>query len=197
MSRAVRTARGALAASAATLFAAVSHSLAGGSITPVAVMATVMLALPLCVVLAGRLGSLWRLSLAVSLSQLPYHWTFWGLGTTSGPEASGPGTGHAAHLAVVFTPSAVASGAAETTMWISHLLAAVVTIALLHRGEQAALGLARLIRRAFPTALPRPVAIPAAPKLRPRSSSVHPRTLWVGLSSISHRGPPHVLALIH
>ena len=54
MSRASRTARGAFGALAATLLAAASHSLAGGSVTLFALVATSLLALPLCVALAGR-----------------------------------------------------------------------------------------------------------------------------------------------
>src|SRR5690606_28685168 len=100
--RAARTARGALGAGAATLLAAVSHALAGGTITPLAVGATALLALPLCVGLAGRIGSLWRLSLAVGASQFLYHWSFWGLGTSSAPGGAEPVPHHASHLTAVF-----------------------------------------------------------------------------------------------
>lgn len=193
MSRAVRTARGALAASAATLLAAVSHSIAGGDITPAAVVATFMLALPVCVALAGRMGSLWRLSTAVVLSQVPYHWTFWGLGTGSATESGSALTGHAAHLSVVFSPSAVASGAAEASMWLSHAVAAVVTIALLHRGERAALRVARVIRRALPLTIPEALPVPDPVNVSQPIHLARVRDFWVWRSPISHRGPPTVL----
>lgn len=195
MSRGVRTARGTVAAIAATLIAAISHSAAGGSITPPAVIATAMLALPICVALAGRLGSLTRVSVAVILSQLPYHWTFWGLGLGDGPAASAQQLGHAAHLAAAFSPDAVASGAATGAMWLSHLGAAVLTIALLHHGEGAAIELLRLIRRALPRAVPAPSAIPHLATIRPRVDTSIPVATCAHLSTISHRGPPAQRAL--
>lgn len=192
--RAARTARGAVAACAATLFAAMSHAFAGGSATPLAVGATAIVALPICVLLAGRLGSLWRLSLAVALSQLPYHWTFWGLWLSAGAGSSDGFPNHATHLATVFTPAAVASGTADTWMWISHLFAAIATIALLHSGERAAIAIAGVLRRAFPRALPRAIALPSSAAARPRAIETTLRERLTGLSAISHRGPPLVPA---
>ena len=209
MTRAVRTARGAAGAAIATLFAAVSHGLAGGVITPLAVVATAVIALPICVALAGRTGSLWRLALGVSVSQFLYHWTFSGLGIASGAgstpaaeqlAALGP---HAAHLgAMPFAPALVASGAADAWMWAAHALAAALTVALVHRGERAAIHLLSLVRSALVPAFRfgnagvrvgrsgRPAAAPilhVLPTLRERLTV---------LSAISHRGPPAAPAAI-
>jgi hypothetical protein len=83
-------------------------------------------------------------------------------------------------------------------MWAAHALAAALTIALMHSGERATLGLARLIRSALP-ALPMPPAAPIAHRhsildsFFPRDAL---RERLNALSAISHRGPPAALAAI-
>jgi hypothetical protein len=194
MSRAVRTARGASGALIATVLAAASHGLAGGTSTPLAVIATAVLALPLCVLLAGRVGSLWRLAVAVVPAQFAFHWTFAGLGLAS----STPGAAaevvspHAAHLGLVsFSPSLVAAGAADSLMWVSHAVAAAITIALMHWGELAAMHLARALRRTAP--LPRGVVrLPQHRVIRVRTAPIVTSLHRGVLSTISHRGPPRV-----
>ena len=159
MSRAARTARGALFAFVSTVLAAASHSLAGGTMTFQAVLITAVVVLPLCVALSGRVASLWRVSLAVGLSQFFYHWVFAGIGATSGlPPQGTPVGAHAAHLASLerFVPSVVESGSAGALMWTLHGVAAIVSIALITRGERAILALRHTIRRA----LPRQFALP-------------------------------------
>lgn len=161
MSRSVRVARGTAGALITTLLAAASHAAAGGVTTIFAVVATALLALPLCVALAGRTGSLWRLSLGVGVSQFIYHWSFAGLGITSASTspagiAESP---HAAHLAQMqqFIPELAAAGTADALMWVSHALSALVTIAVLHRGERAMLAVGAMLRDAvipFRAALP-------------------------------------------
>lgn len=201
MSRATRTARGTAGALIATLFAAASHALGGGEAAPFAMLVAGVLALPVCVALAGRLGSLWRLGLAVTASQLLYHWCFSVLGAAAGTAgtagaAAGTANPHLAHLGgLAFAPSAVAdAGTAGTAMWVAHAAAAILTIALLHRGERAALGLARLIGRALPFALPRAVSAPERAAIRPAAAPARSRVSLAILSAISHRGPPRSLA---
>lgn len=201
MSRSTRALRGTAGAFAVTAFAAASHAFAGGLVTWLAVVATAVLAMPLCVALAGRFGSLWRLSIAVGISQFIYHWTFSGLGLPAIDTGSGTPalSAHAQHLAQLerFAP-AVASGSADAMMWVAHGVAAVATVALLHRGEQAFLGLVRLVRRAL-AGTPLPLGMtPGAP--RPARYRVGPdshghfRAQLLSLSAISHRGPPPSLA---
>ncbi len=195
VSRAARTLRGAAAAGAATLLAAASHALVGGTVTCIAVVATMVLALPICTALAGRLGSLWRLSAAVLLAQFLYHWSFAGLGgRIAGGGASGsPEPAHAEHLRAVtsFAPQLASAGTANASMWIAHLVAATLTITLLHRGERAVLGLLRLMLRALPLERPRALSVPTAPRSAlPLTDFPLPRLrLWVA-SAITHRGPP-------
>ncbi len=201
MSRAVRTARGAFGAFAATLLAAASHSLAGGVVTPLAVIATTLFALPLCVLLAGKTGSLWRLSLAVLTSQFLYHWSFSGLGAAqlgaSGATAE-PVSPHAAHLGLAvplsFTPETASVDAAGIWMWAAHGLASVLTIALIHRGERAVLRLVHTLRSAVPVHVPTAVRLPARPAILEFFTALPSQAEQVFLSAISHRGPPRSLA---
>lgn len=198
MSRAVRTARGAFGALAATLLAAVSHACAGGEITPLAVIATALLALPLCVLFAGKVGSLWRLALAVTAAQFVYHWSFSGLGASVTLNTNGdPVSPHAVHLGMLapasFTPDIAASssnGDASAWMWAAHALAAVLTIALMHRGEQAALHLARVLRTVLPAQVPSAVRLPVRPAILEFFTALPSCAEPAFLSAISHRGPP-------
>lgn len=196
VNRGVRVLRGSIGALLAASLAAASHGLAGGVITWTSVAATVVVTLPLCVALAGRVGSVWRLTLAVAMAQFMYHWTFAGLGLASG-AGSGSDTAispHAAHLAALqtFTPSLASAGAADAAMWVGHVIAAALTIALLYRGERAFVALGSALRRvlftapallltSFARALPR-VSAAGGSSLRERLLSA---------SAISRRGPPH------
>lgn len=208
MSRAVRTARGTAGVLIATLIAAASHGAAGGEVVPFAIAVTAVLALPLCVALAGKLASLWRLSLAVTASQFLYHWSFTAL--SSGATSRGPSGGelavspHAAHLGFMtgplFSPNAATtsvSPSAELLMWLAHGLATVVTVALLYRGERAALAVARLIWRALPLTVPRGIAVPTRPVIRPAALLWRPLTQLAVLTSVTHRGPPTLSAFAH
>ncbi len=214
MSRAVRTARGAFGALAATLLAAVSHAVAGGVMTAAAIIATTLFALPLCVLLAGKIGSLWRLTIAVSVAQFVYHWSFAGIGASgfgaSGFGASGFGMNgsneavspHAAHLGLLtslpFTPNAGTAGfaaQADAWMWAAHALAAALTIALMHRGERAFMHLMRLLRSAVPVRVPAAIRLPVRPAILEIFTAAPARVTPVFLSAMSHRGPPTASAL--
>jgi len=196
MSRAARTARGALGAALVTLFAAASHALAGGRATLLAILATAALALPLCTALAGRVGSLWRLSLAVGLGQFVYHWSFSGLGAPTIASGASAATGpHAAHLGMLIgVPSPLPAGGASAAMWAAHALAASCTVLLMHRGERAAILLIELVFRA---ALPvltaiAPTAVGPRPALgaAPRGATLAERLFCP--AAITHRGPPRI-----
>lgn len=211
MSRAVRTARGVFGALTATALAAASHAVAGGAVTPLAVVATALFALPLCVLLAGRTGSLWRLALAVTGAQFVYHWSFSGLGVTAVSSAASaasdaPVSLHAAHLGMlsptfsglVSAPEAsTAAAAGDAWMWAAHALAALLTIALMHRGERAILRLVRVLREAAPVRVPVPVRLPARPATLAFFTALPSRAQPVFLSAITHRGPPATPAFAH
>lgn len=193
VSRGARVLRGAAGALVATLLAAASHGIAGGVITWASVVATVIFTLPLCVALAGRVGSLWRLSVAVAASQFVYHWTFAGLGLTSGAATGAPmSSPHAAHLAAIqsFAPDLASAGAADASMWFWHAVAAALTIGLLARGERAGNALLRTLLRALPVAVvrsPLPAPRPALQLAAPRFPL---RDQLFSSAAITHRGPP-------
>lgn len=199
MSRGVRVARGAAGALITTLLAAASHAAAGGVTTLFAVTATTLFALPLCVALAGRTGSLWRLSVGVGVSQFVYHWSFAGLGVASAsPTASAIAESpHAAHLAQMqrFVPELAAAGAADALMWVSHALSAILTIAVLHRGERAIIALGTMLRDAvipFIAMLPAPRA--ERPTMTGVACPVARRDLLRRHRVCAYRGPPSLVA---
>lgn len=193
MSRADRTVRGVLISVVSSLLAAASHSLAGGTVTFEGVVATALLGLPLCVAFAGRIASVWRVGIAVSLSQFFYHWAFAGIGVFSSAAGASmfPMGSHAAHMASLerFVPAVAESASADSVMWILHGVAALVSTAIITRGERALLALLRVIRRA----LPRPALVPLihtafiAPILREVPPAKQELLL---LSACGKRGPP-------
>lgn len=197
LSRAARTARGTLGAALSTVLAAASHSLAGGEISAFAVIVTAVIALPFCVALAGRVASLWRVAIAVGASQFLYHWAFAGIGVT-GDLAGFPAfpTGsHAAHLASLerFVPDVVEAGTADALMWILHAAAAVLSTALVARGERAVVALGRSIRRV----VPQPFSLAAfecrrLPPVRREAPALRDQLLSYDCWSL--RGPPHAAA---
>lgn len=196
MSRADRTVRGILISAVSSLLAAASHSLAGGSVTVEGVIATALLGLPLCVAFAGRIASVWRVGIAVSLSQFFYHWAFAGIDfftSASGSASQFPMGSHAAHMASLerFVPAVAESASADAVMWILHGVAAVVSTALITRGEQAIIALMRVIRRA----LPQPVAayiVRSTPRVPVALSIVSLRNQLLLFSTWAKRGPPAV-----
>lgn len=152
--RRVRALRGGLAATSATFVALMSH-LAGGGQLPglLGIAVPLALSLPLCMAWSGRL-SLPALSASVVASQLFFHVLFL-LGTPTGAaHTAGPGThaGHAGHAGMAATPMPAAGQVtdmahADAAMWVWHAAAAVVTIAVLHRGELMLLRLRALAVR--------------------------------------------------
>lgn len=200
MSRAGRTARGAFGALTATLLAAASHGLAGGTLTPLAIVATFLLALPLCVLLAGRIGSLWRLGVGVTAAQLLYHWSFAGLGSGAfggsvgqvSTDAVSPHLSHAAPISFIpaLADAAADSGANEAWMWASHAIAAVLTIALMHRGEQAVVRFIRVLRETMPVRMPQAVRLPQRGAILAAVETPVHRAQERTRSAINRRGPP-------
>ena len=194
--------RGVWFAAFATLLAAASHMLVGGNTpAPVALVATAIVVLPLCVALAGRERSLWRTSLAVALSQGLFHWSFGAIGavTAQGSVVSGSGfaaaaSPHADHLGSLgqWGPM-LASPGAGWLMLAAHAVAALVTVAMLRFGEDALLR----IREALASLGAQLVGkLPALSVALPRGGRVSTfgyapaRPLATSRASISHRGPP-------
>lgn len=197
--RRVRAIRGSAGSLIVTIFAAASHAAAGGDITGLALVATAILGLPLCVALAGKVASLWRLSVAVIAAQFVYHWSFAGLGVSSHSMSAAsaaaplPAHAHHAHHAAMLNLLPTDSlAAADALMWVSHAFAALLTVALLHRGERAALALLQVMHRAVTRGFARITLAPPQPPAHGLLSSVIPfltERLFAG-RTLTYRGPP-------
>lgn len=215
--RAARLVRGWAAALAATAVAAASHILAGGVIPyPSIVLFCLALSAMVSCALAGRALSLPGTAGAVLASQGIFHLLFT-VGGAGIPSAAAGGAsalthaghaGHAAHL----DPAAVArlteagqagagmaaAGHSSALMWVGHLLAAAVTVALIRNGEAALLrileALALRITAILPLILPLPLG-PRIPKLSALVPATPVRNLGVPLLAMRHRGPPAAAVL--
>jgi hypothetical protein len=190
--RAARVLRGTAAATVATFVALLSH-VAGGGAMPgwLGIAVPWVLSLAVSTVLAGRALSIVRLVPAVAISQLLFH-TLFVLGATPGDAVAT--VSH--HGTVVMTAAAATPLAPDTTMWLSHAVAAALTVAFLHRGERTLRALARIggelaawlrrvIRRSSPTPLP----------ALPRTARIALHTLVAPVSralvdAAPRRGPP-------
>lgn len=135
--------RGFVSASLATFAALAGHVTGGGQMPgPLGILVPWIFSLMVCVLLAGRKLSVIRLSVSVAISQLLFHLLFV-LGTI---EPSVQMSGHVHGAAMVLPGGA---GMAETVvaggaMWAGHLMAAIVTVAVVHRGERLLLALRAL-----------------------------------------------------
>ncbi len=138
-SRATRVLRGTLAATAATFLALVSHVTAGGAVPGwVGVAVPWVLSVAICTLLAGRALSVVRLSLAVTASQFVFH-TLFVLGMFGGTDAPSAALGAHEHSSMPMISMLPAPGVpmADAGMWAWHGIAAIATIAVIHRGERA------------------------------------------------------------
>lgn len=209
-SRQVRAARGAVAASVATFVALMSHLLGGGEIPGLlGIVVPWLLSLPVCMMLAGRRLSLWRLSISVAVSQVLFHVLFvLGTPSTDGPMVAS----HAGHGArgIETMPMPVTGDAsvhtaaihADPIMWVWHGIAAVVTIAALYRGEQtlsrlrdlASQTVAWVRRRLATTVLPPALSSPTE-RLVSAIWSTASLSDGVELAPLRRRGPPLLHAL--
>ena len=201
-SRQRRAARGVVAASVATLFALMSHLLGGGELPGVLGIAIPwVLSMPVCVILAGRELSLWRLSISIAFSQVLFHGLFV-LGTpATGAALVSVNAGHGAHGAPVILsavdPSAhTAAMHAHAPMWVWHSIAAALTIAALYWGEQALVRLRELaaetvrwVRRRFVIGSAAAPRWPALYRVSPGQSTAA-LSEDVQLMPLQRRGPP-------
>ncbi|GAA1842646.1 hypothetical protein ACFQZV_11730 [Microbacterium koreense] len=184
--RATRALRGVAASAVATWTAAVSHTVGGGHApSPLVLLIVTALAAPLCVALAGRALSLLRVIVAVGLSQVLLHVTF---SATAGLDGIA-GDGHV-HGIPVLSAGATPEIGLEGPMVIAHILAAVLTVLAMYRGERMLHALGRGIRRVFVRMPPQPQpAIPRAVHSCVGGSRPRPRRR-TDVHDLSRRGPP-------
>ena len=190
--RRIRVLRGLVAALTATFLAAFSHAVSGAEVPGLfALIAASVLAAVVCIALAGRALSTWRLAASVVLSQLGFHTLFALAPASTGTVITGGGH-HAGTMVMTADATAHVHATASPVMWLGHALAAVVTIAALSSGERVLLALfdtlrltVRVLRSALRVApLGRPV-LPGADWLPVLAAAER-----VLLSAMRHRGPP-------
>lgn len=202
----LRFVRGWISAFICTCLAAASHTLADGMAPPLVIVGLVLaVSGAICTALAAAKFSLLRTTLAVLMSQGLYHLVFglFGHHGSGGQLTSIGGTGvHANHtMALSIEPSLSASPAlgawAGQLMLASHLVAAVLTIAMLRKGELAAATLLDSILLCIPRLIlfarsrqpssPRSVPVPTLPAGTIRFDILLP--------ALRRRGPPVSLAI--
>ncbi|MFP7761191.1 hypothetical protein [Marisediminicola sp. LYQ85] len=212
-SRVARTVRGIAAAVIATLVAGVFHAAGGGAFPPAPILALALaFAVLLCIALAGRRVSSWRLVPAVVGSQALFHLVFSiGSPASSAGHTATPGDavshGHAGHALETTLPTSALADAGATTalsldavMTLAHLAAVVVTVLAVRFGEAAFWSLvdtARLVVAPLVRVASAAIALAVAPDIRPRGTRIDSRGFVPvaradDLSALGLRGPPSV-----
>ncbi|MEX5270909.1 hypothetical protein [Kocuria sabuli] len=195
-----RVVRGAIAGVLSTWLAAGSHfAVDMAAPDPVVVVASVAVAVGVCVLLAGhRMGPV-RLGLAVTISQGVYHLLF-SLSGGNTIEAGShpaqgvdPAPGHTHPPLETVSPGLLPVETAHWAMLLVHLLAAVVTYLLLRHGERAWWSLVDVLGAPIRRLLA--VAFPWVPARRPlgrpdRSFQQDLHDLGCALQIVTPRGPP-------
>lgn len=203
----VRVVRGTAAGTLATAFALLFHLAAGGQMPGrLGVVVPLVLSVFVGVTISPRRLSAVSLTLSALISQYLFHWLFVlgvGPGSAQGPAQSHHG--HQGHHAIDLSVSAVETDGGHgghdhggEWMWLAHVVAAVLTAVVLHRGEVLArqlglwghLMLRRLLRR-----VPRAAPVRACPRLvlRPERLDLGAQQWRPGVPP--SRGPPPALVL--
>lgn len=170
------------AALVATFVAYFGHVAAGAPQPRALIVVTALVfATVVSVALVGRSLSLWRVSLVVGISQFAFHGLFsWGSGGTASAS------GHHDHLSVIVSTTPLAS----SPMTLGHLVATVLTIAALYRGEVALRAIVRLARAVVDNIRwVGAAALPYSTHEHSITSALFAR-IELFLSEVSRRGPP-------
>jgi len=199
-SRWARLTRGTLASGAAIFVAALFHVAGGGAAPgPVPLALSMAFATLASVALTARRLSLWRLTLAVALSQFLFHALF-SLGDSTARFSADGGMSHlhaGAHLTMTVGAMPAGHGSElSPSMWATHATAALITIVALRFGEQAFWGLFRTarvrIRHAADRLVVVPVPVAGAATAPATAEPARLRDLGLPLARLRHRGPPAV-----
>lgn len=202
--RHLKALRGALTAAFAVAVALLFHVLAGGAVPGAAgILIPLALALPVSVAVSAKRLSLIRLSISVLVSQALFH-TLFVFGTV--PFASHEG--HANHGAPTMAGAVLPADAAHVhehliggpVMLASHLVAAALTIAALHRGEAAVKTVLAAAARVLGTRRARLIArLPHPPVEAPKTpvpdaqATITPQLCVI--PAHARRGPPLALSI--
>lgn len=186
-SRHLRLLRGTASSSIATLIAAVSHTVGGGAPPHLLLMLTVSVLLtPVAALLVGTRIRLPGLAAAVISTQVAFHTLFAAAGEIA-PSAVGGGHQHGP-LVLAFPPQGATASAMDAPMAAAHLVAAVLTILLLRRGELLVQTVVRWVRMLLRRPLNAPRLPVATPPGAPRSTPRAARRLLADCAW--RRGPP-------
>lgn len=160
---------------------------------PLGILVPWVFSFMICVLLAGRSLSLVRLGISVAVSQFLFH-TLFVLGTITPSAVSTPHV-HGAPLVLPPATGIPEAVTADASMWLGHALAALLTVAALHRGERLillvrdlAVQLVQWLRRRVDHALILPVLRVTA-RLRGRFDIARVVDL-VLLATLRGRAPP-------
>lgn len=191
--RQLRLVRAAAVSSIATLLAALSHTLGGGSAPhPLLILAVATLLTPLSALLVGARQSRGRVAATIVLGQAAFHLLFQALGSPTGTTSVGAtslvggGHSHVIDLAALGSASPVAGPG--VLMLFAHAVAAMLTIVLVWHGE----AVVRVVTR-WVEALLRQVAAVAPPQHRrpPGLRSIAVPSFDAAVSAaVPRRGPP-------
>lgn len=179
--------RGAGASFAANLVAAVSHTI-GGEPAPAPLIVVGMMALlwAPAMLLMGRRPRAGRIAATVIVAQAAFHSIYAALGFPSG-TVTHAAHAHGAHVHLL--PAAGAGVEVSPLMIAAHVVAAVVTFAVLVYGERTIEAVrawtAASVRARI--AAPRP---PLAPAPVAAAHAAIPAAAWRAFALISPRGPP-------
>lgn len=190
----------------------------GGLPSAMGVVVPLALSMLVCVLLAGRRLSLPRLSLSVLASQSLFHLLFSVFTPMSGNQSpanalerhalhhsdpaamagmmSGSGHGSMSGMSGSMTASSTDASMhahASPGMLLAHLIAAVLTIAMIYWAEALPTKISnflRLVIHALLPALVLPMPVPTGPKPYLSVTRILPRHLGVLRSPVLTRGPP-------
>lgn len=183
------------AASTLAIFTALAGHVTGGGEMPgfLGLVVPWVLSLMICVLLAGRRLSLTRLSISVALSQFLFH-TLFVLGTLS-PSGTSTSHVHGAPLVLPRSTGIPEAVVADSSMWLGHAVAALLTVLALHRGERLALALRQLaaqavrwVQRRIDAVLVRP-GLPSTQRVQGEFLTAAP-VASVLLATLRGRAPP-------
>lgn len=190
-SRQLRLIRAVAVSAAATLIAAVSHTIGGGAAPhPLLILAVSALITPPSALLIGVRPSRIRTAVTVLFAQAAFHVVFQVLGAPTADGAPAAGT-HAHHLDLTQLATAPAAPTPSAAMLGAHIVAAVLTMFLLWHGESLLRAVSDWV-----LAFLRSIAILTPPDHRRPSrlvSTLVPLTDAALTGAVSRRGPPALL----
>ncbi|MCK2036459.1 hypothetical protein KZC51_09950 [Microbacterium sp. SSW1-49] len=190
-SRQLRLMRAVVVSAAATLIAAVSHTIGGGAAPhPLLILAVSALITPLSALVIGVRRSRVRTTATVLFAQAAFHVVFQMLGAPTVDGAIAP-PGHAHHLELSQLGAVSALPAPSLAMLGAHVVAAVLTLFLLWHAESLLQSIVDWVQT-----LLRPVPSPTPPEHRRPPllvSTLVALTAAALTAGVSRRGPPALL----